>query len=220
MAVLTVENLQGLDRETYAVEIFEEWGIGKKDKDNGLLILVALEEREYRIEVGYGLEPIITDAMAGRIGRDKMVPYFKEDNYGQGIYEAVVDIRGFVEGEEEIISQYESSEPKDDFDYFYMAFFMALIVGGIVGLATKKVKNKKIKFGVKFGVGILIGIALIIFWSYIIAIIFFVLYLFMSGGRGGGFMFFPGFGGRGRGGGGFGGFGGGLSGGGGAGGRW
>ena len=66
IAILVVDNLQGLDRETYVVEIFKQWGIGKKDVNNGLLILVALEEQQYRIEIGYGLEPIITDATAGR----------------------------------------------------------------------------------------------------------------------------------------------------------
>lgn len=222
VAVLTVENLQGLDKETYAVEIFREWGIGKEDVDNGLLILVAMEEREWRIEVGYGLEGVIPDGVAGRIGRNRMVPNFQAGDYGKGIYEAVADIKDFVEGEEEVVSQYTTnySEPTNDFDYFYLIFFIALIIGGIVGAATRKIKNKKTRWGVRLGVAGAVFVALI-FWSLVLAVVFLVLYLFIVGGRGGGFFFFPGFGGgRGRGGGGFGGFGGGLSGGGGAGGRW
>ncbi|MCK4589847.1 MAG: TPM domain-containing protein [Nanoarchaeota archaeon] len=223
IAVLTVESLGGLDRETYAVEVFEEWGIGKEDVDNGLLILVAVEEREWRIEVGYGLEGLITDAMAGRVGRNRLVPNFQAGDYGKGIYEALVDINAVISGEEEVISKYSSDdfESKSEWDYIYLIFIIALVVGGIVGAITKKTKNKKVKWGVKLGVGAVVAILLLIFWSYIIALIFFVIYLFLSGGRGGGFFFIPGFGGgRGRGGGGFGGFGGGLSGGGGAGGRW
>ncbi|MFC1801585.1 TPM domain-containing protein [Nanoarchaeota archaeon] len=225
VAVLTVDDFGDSEINNYAVGLFREWGIGKEDINNGLLILVkpktAEEDGEWRIEVGYGLEGLITDAMAGRIGRDTMLPYFKENNYGQGIYAAVVDVKGLVEGEGEVISKYSGDdfEAKNDFDYFYVAFFIALIVGGIVATTTKKVKNKKIKWGIKIGAGVLIAIGLIVLWSYIIALIFFVIYLFV-GGRGGGFMFFPGFGGRGRGSGGFGGFGGGLSGGGGAGGNW
>ncbi len=56
IAVVTIESLEGESMEMYAVKLFEQAGIGKKDKDNGLLILVAKEEREYRFEVGYGLE--------------------------------------------------------------------------------------------------------------------------------------------------------------------
>lgn len=220
VAVLTVPNLQGQDKESYAVNVFREWGIGKKDVDNGLLILVGLEEREWRIEVGYGLEGLITDGMAGRIGRNKLVPNFQNEEYGKGIYEAVVDIRGFVEGEEEVISQYQEDDYTNDFDFIFIPFFIAMVVGGIVGVATKKIKNKKVKWGVRIGVAGLIFIGLI-FWSTVFAVVFLVFYFMFSLGRGG-MMFIP-FGGRGRGGmggGGFGGFGGGFSGGGGAGGRW
>ncbi|HDJ37965.1 MAG TPA: TPM domain-containing protein, partial [Methanosarcinales archaeon] len=59
IAVVTVESLEGEPKEMYAVKLFEEAGIGKKDKDNGLLILVAKQEQEYRFEVGYGLEGVI-----------------------------------------------------------------------------------------------------------------------------------------------------------------
>ena len=92
IAVVTVESLEGESREMYAVKLFEQAGIGKQDKDNGLLILVAEQEREYRFEVGYGLEGVITDSMKVNIGDRIIVPNFKNGEYGKGIYESIVVI--------------------------------------------------------------------------------------------------------------------------------
>jgi uncharacterized protein len=89
VAVLTVDTTQPLTIEQYAVEVFEQNGVGHADKDNGLLIVAAIEDRKWRIEVGYGLEPIITDAKAGLIGRTYLVPAFQEERYGDGLYDTV-----------------------------------------------------------------------------------------------------------------------------------
>jgi len=102
IAVVTVDTLQGITIEEYAVELFEKWGIGKAEEDNGLLILVASTERKVRIEVGNGLEGIITDLEAGRIIDETIVPSFKEGEYSRGIYDAVVTISNQVYGEEEM----------------------------------------------------------------------------------------------------------------------
>lgn len=88
--------------EEYAVKLFEKWGIGKKGTDNGLLILVSKNDREYKIETGYGLEGTITDARASRIGRNILEPNFKREEYGNGLYEAVLEIKGLVEKEPNI----------------------------------------------------------------------------------------------------------------------
>jgi uncharacterized protein len=74
------------------VGLFNEWGIGKKDKDNGVLLLVAKDDHELRIEVGYGLEGTITDLEAGEIIDNIIVPRFKENDYDSGIYNGVVEI--------------------------------------------------------------------------------------------------------------------------------
>jgi uncharacterized membrane protein YgcG len=96
IAIVTIESLQGVSIEEYAVKLFEKWGIGKKGVDNGLLILVAKKERQYRIEVGYGLEGVITDAQSSKIGRDILMPRFKNNEFGEGLYEAVQEIRIIV----------------------------------------------------------------------------------------------------------------------------
>ncbi|MEZ5288860.1 MAG: TPM domain-containing protein [Vicinamibacterales bacterium] len=85
VAVATVRSLNGTTVEDYAVQLFEAWGIGRRDIDNGVLILVAPNEREMRIEVGYGLESILPDGLAGAIIREAFLPRFRENDYGGGI---------------------------------------------------------------------------------------------------------------------------------------
>jgi uncharacterized protein len=96
VAVVTVKSLEGDSIEDYAVRLFEKWGIGKKGKDNGVLFLVALEDRKMRIEVGYGLEPVITDARAGRIRDDDVLPKFKKDDYEGGIVAGTNSIEDYI----------------------------------------------------------------------------------------------------------------------------
>ncbi|GMV22118.1 MAG: hypothetical protein AMXMBFR57_20670 [Acidimicrobiia bacterium] len=75
--------------EEYAVRLFESAGIGARANDNGLLVLVAVEDRKVRIEVGYGLEEFITDGYAGEVIRTRLLPAFREGSYGQGLVAGV-----------------------------------------------------------------------------------------------------------------------------------
>ncbi|MBI1909591.1 MAG: TPM domain-containing protein [Deltaproteobacteria bacterium] len=88
MTMVTVPSLEGEDIEGYAVKLFEKWGIGKKGKNNGLLLLAAIHDRTARVEVGYGLEEVVNDAYAGRILREVLFPYFKKGEYGEGFLQA------------------------------------------------------------------------------------------------------------------------------------
>ncbi len=106
IAVVTIESLEGESMEMYAVNLFEKWGIGKKDKDNGLLIIVAKDSHDYRFEVGYGLEGTVTDSMKVNIGDRIIVPNFRNGEYGKGIYESMLVIQELVRGNPEVISQY------------------------------------------------------------------------------------------------------------------
>ena len=85
VAVVTLKTISPYTIEDYAVRLFENWGIGQKDKDNGILILVAVQERKVRIEVGYGLEGAITDGTAGEIIREIITPAFKQGRFDQGL---------------------------------------------------------------------------------------------------------------------------------------
>lgn len=84
IVIATVPNLQGLDESKYIVELFEKWEIGNKEYNNGLLVLLSLEERRIKIEVGYGLEGAITDSEAGRI-LDDSLDYLSEGDYSTGL---------------------------------------------------------------------------------------------------------------------------------------
>ncbi len=84
IAVVTVNSFEGQSREDYAADLFKHLGIGSKQDNRGVLLLVAPGERQYKIEVGYGLEPVINDARAGDIGRE-MVPDLKQQDYSGAI---------------------------------------------------------------------------------------------------------------------------------------
>jgi uncharacterized protein len=104
MAVATVKNLNGVPIEEYSINLAHNT-LGEKGKDNGLLLLLAIEDREYRIEIGYGLEPLITDAMSGRIGRDVMAPYFKAGNYEEGLLQGVLEIKKILKKQNEFTNE-------------------------------------------------------------------------------------------------------------------
>ncbi len=87
IVVVTIETLDGNSIEEYANDLFRNWGIGDKNLNNGVLLLIAKEDRKFRIEVGYGLEGAITDGYAGEI-LDGMTNYFREGDYSAGILQA------------------------------------------------------------------------------------------------------------------------------------
>lgn len=90
VAVVTVKNLDGGVIDDFANRLFEKWGIGQKGKDNGAMLLTAVEDRQVWIEVGYGLEGAIPDAKAGRILDEEVIPLFKEDRYADGLAHGAV----------------------------------------------------------------------------------------------------------------------------------
>ena len=85
LVVATVPDLQGYPIEDYGYQLGRKWGIGQKGANNGIILLVAPNERKVRIEVGYGLEPIVTDALSSQIINEQIVPRFKDDDYPGGI---------------------------------------------------------------------------------------------------------------------------------------
>lgn len=91
MVILTIKTLEGESIEDFSLTVaHDKWKLGQKGKDNGMLLLVSLKERKYRFETGYGLEGLLPDSLAGSIGRQYLVPYFKKGDYSSGITAAAL----------------------------------------------------------------------------------------------------------------------------------
>ena len=100
--VVTVNSISPYDEKSYTRMIFDSWKPGKHGKDNGVLVFLAVNERRWRIETGYGSEGILPDGRCGEIGRDYMVPYFKKGEYGRGLYNGVAVIAGIIAGDSKV----------------------------------------------------------------------------------------------------------------------
>ena len=113
IAVLTIPSLEGENCEEYSLRVAETWQLGSKEKDSGVLLLVAVNDKKMRIEVGYGLEANLTDAAAGRIIRNVIAPEFKTGNFGRGIFLGVKAIAGCALQDESMLSKINSSDDSD-----------------------------------------------------------------------------------------------------------
>ncbi len=100
IAVAIIKDLGGDTVENYAVNMFAQWKIGQKDKNNGVLLLISMAEHKIKIEVGYGLEPLLTDAKSGDIIRNSIAPKFKINDYYGGILDGVTSIENVISGNE------------------------------------------------------------------------------------------------------------------------
>ncbi|MBA4348597.1 MAG: hypothetical protein C0415_01215 [Thermodesulfovibrio sp.] len=100
MVILTIKSLDGESIEDFSIRTAEKWKLGQKGKDNGVLITIALNDKKYRLEIGYGLEEILPDSMVGSIGRDYLVPHFRKGDYSAGILNAALVIIGTISKKE------------------------------------------------------------------------------------------------------------------------
>jgi uncharacterized protein len=209
IAVVTVNSLEGRTREDYAADLYKHLGVGSKKNNEGVLLLVAPKERQYKIEVGYGLEPIINDARAGDVGR-AMVPSLRDRDYSAAILTGTTQIAQLIASDRGVQLTGVPSLTRAP-AHTGLPWWVPLVGFGILFLIIRALSRRG---GGGPGSGLRsrgFGVPPVIFMP-------------PMGGRGWGGGGFGGssggFGGFGGGGGGFGGFGGGMSGGGGAGGSW
>ena len=143
IAVVTLPSLQGNDINSVANQLFVQWGIGKKKKDNGALILTAVEDRKIRIEVGYGLESFITDARTGRILDENVVPYFKEGQMADGLMEGARALAALIQQEQGGATTNSAAgnpaQPLSAGGLLVVVIFFTLFIGIII-LAARKGK--------------------------------------------------------------------------------
>jgi uncharacterized protein len=217
IAVLIIPTTQPETIEQYAIRVADAWKLGRKGVDDGVLFLIAKNDRALRVEVGYGLEGAIPDAVAKRIVSEVITPYFKQEDYFGGIRAGVDRIIKVVEGEP--LPEKESSRSRGGSggsgDWLAIGFVLAVVVGGAMRALLGPFVG-----GLVAG-SIAVVVAWLLFASLMMALVagVFVFIFTLMGRQGGGGWSSGGGGGGGFGGGGFGGGGGGF-GGGGASGRW
>lgn len=218
IAVLIVPTTQPEAIEQFAIRVVDEWKIGRKVIDDGLLILIAKDDRKMRIEVGYGLEGAIPDLYAKRIITETMTPYFKRGDFAGGIDAAVNQLIGLIEGEPLPAPKKTNLNSSQLEALLPLLLFGGMISGmmlrGIFGTFMGSALNGGLIGTIVFFIGLsLLG-------AGVLGFIAFVFTMMMGGGRGvNGYSGFPSRGGY-SGGGGFGGGMGGGFGGGGASGSW
>ena len=203
-AVLTVKSTAPMEPQQYKVKVFETWKIGKKGEDNGLLMLVAIEERRVEFETGYGLEGILPDGLESRIVREVVRPHFRDGDYSGGITAGVLECAQRIAADKGVTLEWDGHELRYSggssrelpFWKILLLFIVLMVVVSVISA-----NNRRGPPGTRRRGSMWIGPT-------------------YYGGGGGGFGG-GGFGGGSSGGGGsFGGFGGGSSGGGGGGGGW
>jgi len=207
IAVVTVNSLDGQSREDYAADLYKHLGVGSKKDSRGVLLLVVPKERQYKIEVGYGLEPVINDARAGDIGRE-IVPDLRSQDYSAAVLLGTTRIAQLIAADKGVqLNGIPANRPRAPASQtpWWIPWLIFVIIFAVIRAISRRGGGRGPRAGGGGGSALpwfLIGSAL--------------------GGRGGswGGGFGGSSGGFSGGGGGFGGFGGGMSGGGGAGGSW
>ncbi len=241
-AVVIVPTTNGVPIFDYALKVAEKWQLGNKDIDDGLLMVVAVNDRDMYILTGYGLEGVLPDSAVNRIIREDITPLFKQNNYGAGILAGVGALQTRLTADPEVLARAdaqaaERSQSQNDIGDSpspVFLFVMAMIFGSFITSIFGRIFGSILTAGGFFVGSLALGGG---FFMTLIMAIFLWLFLISRGsgggrggrggrGGGGGMVFLPGmgggsggFGGGGFGGGGFGGGGGGF-GGGGAGGSW
>ncbi|MBL6987517.1 MAG: YgcG family protein [Methylobacter sp.] len=128
IAVLIVPTTGPKDIAGFGIEVADLWKIGRKGVDDGVILLVAKDDRKLRLEVGYGLEGVIPDAIAKRVIAETITPYFKNGDYAGGIDAGVEQLMKLIEGEELLAPSENTDSPQDE-----GGVMMVLVVGLIVG---------------------------------------------------------------------------------------
>lgn len=190
IAVLVLPTTKPEEIEQFSIRLAEAWKIGRKGVDDGVIVVVAKDDRRLRIEVGYGLEGVIPDAVAKRVIDERITPRFKEGDFHGGIRDGVDQLIRLAEGEKlpEPAARTASRGGRDPvsalFDYAVPALFFIVIAGGVLKLLLGR-------FAGSLATGALLGLAALLFLNVVAAIIAAVMgFLFAfantGAGRGGG----------------------------------
>jgi len=143
LVLLTMPSLEDENLEEYTMRVADEWKIGQDKMDNGVILFIAMKERRIRIEVGYGLEPVLPDGRSGTIIRNILTPAFKQGMFYQGFTDAFLAMNSYITGSDNI-DQYEQSYAQEDDTVIEIimiliiisVFVLIFILGGKKSLRT------------------------------------------------------------------------------------
>ncbi|RRD53114.1 TPM domain-containing protein [Campylobacter rectus] len=140
VVVVTLESLNGANIEEYSLELGRRWGIGQKGKDNGVLLVVAPNDKQIRIEVGYGLEGILTDALSSNIINYYIIPEFKKGDIENGIKIGAQKIIALLEGDESAKKEIEAQADYEPLEAAaLMTGIITLIASGFFGILAMRI---------------------------------------------------------------------------------
>ena len=198
IAVLMLPTTEPEDIAGFGIRVAEQWKVGRKGVDDGAILIVAKEDRRVRIEVGYGLEGVLSDAVTKRIIEEDIVPRFKQGDFSGGVEAGVARMMRLIEGEPLPPAQVSPQGGMGSMDQLMLFLIVGVIVGKILGAALGKGLGSSVA---AIGAGALAWMVSGVFFFGIIAAIV-VLFMTLAGGRGVGHWGSGGFGGGSWGGGG------------------
>ncbi|MBL7860765.1 MAG: TPM domain-containing protein, partial [Cyclobacteriaceae bacterium] len=138
IAIITITSLEGEPIEIFSIRLAEKWKLGQQDKDNGVLLVVAVEDHKMRIEVGMGLEGVLTDAMSNRIIRNEMAPAFRRADFDGGITAGINGIIAAIGGEYSAEDSSEIAELSTTARILIgLGIYVFLSIFGFIGLFVK-----------------------------------------------------------------------------------
>ena len=147
IAVLTIPTLDGEDIEGFSIRVAENWKIGKKGFDNGVILLVAVKDRKLRLEVGYGLEGVLPDAIADRIIREYIVPRFRAQDYAGGIIAGIDAVQKVIKQEPLPESARKPNQaPQSDFNSLAM-FVVAFVIFALMAFSSGRRRGNQMWSG-------------------------------------------------------------------------
>jgi len=189
VVVVTLKSLQGYDIADYGYQLGRHWGIGQAEQDNGVLLIVAPNERKVRIEVGYGLEATLTDALSKQIIDKRITPQFKKKDYPGGIQNGVGDILGVLDGSADVATLRQTlSSRSDDIESLFNLLIITIILGGILAQFVGTLPSTAAVFAGTFGFGSWFGGSIILaFMAALFATAFHLLSRLSGSGGGGGY---------------------------------
>ena len=177
LVVVTLKSLQGYDISDFGYQLGRYWGIGQKGKNNGVLLIVAPNERKVRIEVGYELEGDLTDALSSVIIQTKILPYFKKSDFNEGILSGVEAIIGVIKGTyKPDIKKHKKVSPIAA-PLFFGFFFVFMILEKIIPKKYKGITKNMIPsgfaaiFAYLVSVSVIIGIVVGIFVFFLLTLL-------------------------------------------------